>query len=61
MDLSAYLKKSKVSSTRMTEKPRNCLNCSRELTKDMGHLFFQGFCSDHCKEEYVESVRATRG
>ncbi len=62
MDLSSYLKRSKASGNRSSnDRARFCLHCDKQIEKEAGHLYFQGFCSQDCKEQYLESVRSGNG
>ncbi|MBS3061424.1 MAG: hypothetical protein J4215_02470 [Candidatus Diapherotrites archaeon] len=61
MDLSGYMKRSRSSGMRVNDRARFCLNCSKQLDKESGHLFFQGFCSQNCKDDYLESIRSGKG
>ncbi len=58
MDLSKYMKKSG-KAYKMPE-DKACTTCSKEITKEdtPRHLFYAGFCSEKCKEKYVETDEA---
>jgi len=55
MDLGIYLRKNRTSGSRVPDRGKYCLNCQKKMEKNDSHLYFQGFCSQTCKDEYLES------
>ncbi|MBS3061988.1 MAG: hypothetical protein J4215_05390 [Candidatus Diapherotrites archaeon] len=35
-------------------KKRKCLNCAKDIVDDNSVAFLRGFCSDKCRNEYME-------
>ncbi len=55
MDLSHYIKKSnslKVLGFREKENEKTCMQCGKALSRELGPLYYQRFCSMKCKEDY---------
>jgi endogenous inhibitor of DNA gyrase (YacG/DUF329 family) len=36
------------------KKKRQCLNCGKDIADDQSVAFLRGFCSEKCKNEYME-------
>lgn len=56
MDLSYYTRKSGGGSKvqRKGDRIKHCMQCGREMENDGNYLYFQSFCSEKCKRDYVE-------
>ncbi|HIH33123.1 MAG: hypothetical protein J4478_05000 [Candidatus Diapherotrites archaeon] len=39
-------------------KSRKCMNCLKDTVDDGTYVWLRGFCSDQCKQEYVEKLRS---
>lgn len=56
MDLSDYLKKSKVNSRTNTHAlEKRCLACGKACQNKGSHLYYQSFCCQDCKDIYIHS------
>ncbi|HLD58295.1 MAG TPA: hypothetical protein VI977_01475 [archaeon] len=53
MNLDGYIKKSSNIKRDYSQKQKNCMSCGRQLDNKGTHLWFQGFCSEKCKEDYL--------
>ncbi|MBI4043534.1 MAG: hypothetical protein HY393_01855 [Candidatus Diapherotrites archaeon] len=64
MDFSKYMKNQPKYSSRANVGPygrkKYCLTCGREVEKTDSHLYYQSFCSDACKDEYMQGEAKTR-
>jgi|GEM_PF-1714067 len=56
MDLSYYIRKSGgyARNPKKGDAVKHCMECGREMDNDGSYLFFQSFCSEKCKRDYVE-------
>ena len=60
MDLSQYTKRNDAIKTKnrqpTTQYPikKKCMQCGKELVNDGSHFYYQRFCSQLCKEMYIE-------
>lgn len=56
MDLSYYLRKSGGGSKipKKSEVVKRCMQCGRDMDNDGNYLYYQSFCSEKCKRDYVE-------
>ena len=55
MDLSDYTKRSqKAAYSAPGARQKKCMQCGKVLENDGSHLYFQHFCSQLCKEKYME-------
>ncbi len=55
MDIGDYTRRSQnVSQTMTGVRQKKCMQCSKVLENDGSHLYFQHFCSQLCKEKYME-------
>ena len=63
MDFSKYMKNqprySSRAGTGSMQRGRYCLNCGRQIERSEDHLYYQSFCSDACKDEYVQGGAKT--
>ncbi|MDD5163777.1 MAG: hypothetical protein PHD95_06260 [Candidatus ainarchaeum sp.] len=58
MDIDRYIKKSNSNKRSLLgQKQKFCLKCGKQLENEGTHLWFQNFCSEKCKEEYIEETR----
>lgn len=55
MDISSYTHRSqKAGLSGAAPRQRKCMQCGKVLENDGSHLYFQHFCSQLCKEKYME-------
>jgi len=60
MDLNPYLRKSASSRSRIPmQREKSCMECGRALEADGSHLYYQSFCSERCKQKYIDSARSS--
>ena len=58
MDLSDYLKKSRVNSKANNYAlEKKCLACGKTCQNQGSHLYYQKFCCQECKDIYIHSGR----
>ena len=60
MDLNPYLRKSASSRSRIPlQREKYWMEGGRALEADGNYLYYRSFCSERCKQKYIDSARSS--